>query len=327
MKQMLLRKRVFRMAAMLICLAVLLSAGAVTALAYERIDTGKEASLTVYFAEDGTGMEGAVFHLYRVADVSDAVEFALTGSFAGAPVSIDAVESSGGWADMAATLSAYADAGGISPEVTGTADENGSTVFSGLKVGLYLLTGDTVVAGDYSYTPAPAVIMLPSLMDNDTWEYNPSVDVKCTKKLLARYQDVTVKKVWDDGSRSERPGSVKIQLLQDGGVYETVTLDADNNWTYTWNNLTSAYESIDGEKEVYEWTVNEEDVPAGYTVTVSQNNSTFTVTNTYRTAADTHSDTKLPQTGSLNWPIPVLTILGLLLLAAGWYLFSRREKN
>lgn len=36
---------------------------------------------------------------------------------------------------------------------------------------------------------------------------------------------------------------------------------------------------------------------------------------------------KLPQTGQLNWPVPVLTVLGLLLFAAGWMLRYGRRKS
>jgi len=35
---------------------------------------------------------------------------------------------------------------------------------------------------------------------------------------------------------------------------------------------------------------------------------------------------KLPQTGQLNWPIPVLVITGLLLFASGWYIcFAKKD--
>lgn len=43
-------------------------------------------------------------------------------------------------------------------------------------------------------------------------------------------------------------------------------------------------------------------------------------------AATTQSVT-LPQTGQLNWPVPVLTVAGLLLLLAGWYLRSRDKRE
>lgn len=320
MKLMSLRERLFRAAAVLVCLAVVLSASMTTAFAYERIDTGAETSLTASFE----GVEGASFRLYKVAEVSDAAEFTLTGSFAAAPVDVDAMESASDWADLAVTLSAYADANGISANATGTTGADGKVSFSGLTVGLYLLAGDAVVVGDYSYAPTPSILMLPTLLDDDTWEYNPSVDVKYTKTLLTEYQDVTVKKVWSGDSSSDRPSSVSVQLLRDGTVQDTVTLNADNNWTYTWSDLTASYESTDGTK-TYTYTVNESSVPTGYTVSVSQNSTTFTVTNTDRTTAT--PDPTLPQTGTLNWPVPVLTISGLLLVGLGWYLFSHRKEN
>lgn len=326
MKRMSLREHLSRVAAILVCLAVFLSTGVTTAFAYERINTGAEASLTATFAESGTGIEGVSFRLYRVADVSDTVEFTLTGGFTDAPVSLNAIESASQWADMAVTLSAYAGANGVSADAAGTTNANGRVTFPGLTVGLYLLVGDTTVVEDHSYAPTPAIIMLPTLLDNDTWEYTPTVDVKYTKTFVAQEQDITVKKVWSDGNRAGRPNSVKVQLLRDGEVQETVTLNKDNNWTYTWSDLAGTYEDSDGKTKAYTWTVNEERVPTGYTVSVSQNGNTFTVTNTYKTTPPP-DDSKLPQTGTLNWPIPVLTVSGLLLVVLGWCLVSRKRES
>lgn len=321
-----MKKQISRWAAMLLSLAMLLVACAVPAFAYERVDTDADTSLTAYFTENGTGIEGASFSLYRVADVSDAVQFDLSDAFAGASVSLDDIESAGTWSDMALTLSAYADANSISPVKTGTTNADGKIDFSGLTVGLYLLTGDPVVIGDYSYAPAPSMILLPTLQEDDSWNYTPSVDVKYTKSFIAATQDVSVKKVWSDGNYDKRPGSVTIQLLQDGTVQDTVTLNADNNWTYTWKDLTSTYEGKDGAKQTYRYTVNEVNVAAGYTVAVSQNDTSYTVTNT-REAVVKAPDKKLPQTGMLNWPIPILVISGLLLVGAGWCISNRTKEN
>lgn len=323
MKQLLIKKRISRWAAMMLSLMLVLSVCGTTAFAYERIDTGADTSLTAYFTENGTGIQGASFKLYRVADVSDAVEYALSGEFSGASVSLDDVESAGTWTEMALTLSAYAEANGISPVQTAKTGTDGSVTFSGLSVGLYLLTGDTVVVGDYSYAPAASMILLPTLQEDDSWNYTPSVDVKYTKTFVTEYQDVTVKKVWSDGNYSKRPGNVTIQLLRDGSVLDTITLNASNSWSYTWNDLTSTYEGENGEKKTYSYTVNETKVASGYTVSVSRQDTTYTVTNT----RPVDQDKKLPQTGSLNWPIPVLTIVGLVLVGCGWYLCTRRKKN
>jgi LPXTG-motif cell wall-anchored protein len=39
----------------------------------------------------------------------------------------------------------------------------------------------------------------------------------------------------------------------------------------------------------------------------------------------TTTTTKLPQTGQLNWPVPLMAMSGLLLFAFGWWL-KQREK-
>lgn len=42
--------------------------------------------------------------------------------------------------------------------------------------------------------------------------------------------------------------------------------------------------------------------------------------------AEGQPQTTLPQTGQLNWPVPVLTVVGLLLFVGGWYLrFGKRK--
>lgn len=41
------------------------------------------------------------------------------------------------------------------------------------------------------------------------------------------------------------------------------------------------------------------------------------------------SDDKLPQTGQLNWPVPLLAVTGMILFTMGWMLYAagKREKN
>lgn len=333
MKQILEKRSISRIAAVLLCLVLLLPAGLTTAFAYGSVDTKASASMTVNFTDNSKGIEGASFRLYRVADVSEAVAFTLTGDFTGASVSLNDVKNSSGWSDIAATLESYVAANKISPVKTGVTDKNGTVSFTGLPVGLYLLLGDNTVVGDYSYTPAASVIMLPTLLDNDTWNYNPTVDIKSTKKPVTKTQELSVKKVWKDNNYDKRPTSVEIQLLRDGEVQDTVTLDADNNWTYTWKDLTSIYVDDNGNKKTFTYTVNEKNVPSGYTASVSQNDTAYTVTNTKKDTPTTPDNKKnptdetLPKTGQLNWPIPILTISGLLLVGLGWYLFNCKREH
>lgn len=271
MKKMSLRKCLSRTAAVLASLMVLLYASGITAFAYGRIDTGEETSLELTFTTGNTGIEGASFRLYQVADVSDAVVFNLTEKFEDAPVSLDAVESAGDWTDVAKTLADYVSAGSdIVADKNGTTDKNGSITFSELKVGLYLLVGDAIVVGNYSYTPVPVIIMLPTLREDDTWNYAPAAEAKYTSKALP----------------------------VDPGVDPSDPDPADS--------APSDPDPVDL-------------VPVATAPTAT---APVKIVPIVPVPTDT-----LPQTGTLNWPIPVLTISGLLLAGLGWYLFNRKKEN
>lgn len=131
----------------------------------------------------------------------------------------------------------------------------------------------------------------------------------------------TAKKVWDDkGYESKRPKSVEVQLLKDGKQYDKQTLNEANGWTYTWNDLDASAT----------WEVKEAAVPTGYDVKTIQDGTTVTVNNSYNPESkttpggSTSTKGKLPQTGMLWWPVPVLACAGLLLILLG---LMRRNKR
>ena len=89
---------------------------------------------------------------------------------------------------------------------------------------------------------------------------------------------VKITKVWDDADNQDgvRPASVGVQLKVDGtDKGDAVTLDASNNWTYTWTDLDKY---ANGTEIVY--TADETAVPEGYEKTVTGDAGVgFTVTN------------------------------------------------
>ena len=80
---------------------------------------------------------------------------------------------------------------------------------------------------------------------------------------------MTVHKVWVTDNGGKAADSVKVHLLQNGSVYATVTLNAGNNWSYTWYDL----------DDTYTWTVEEASVLEGFTSTVSGSGMVWTITN------------------------------------------------
>lgn len=82
------------------------------------------------------------------------------------------------------------------------------------------------------------------------------------------YEKLTVHKFWDDNGYPGRPDSVTVHLMKDGTSAETVVLNKDNQWTYTWDDL----------DDRYQWSV-EEEVPEGYEVSYKSEDNKVFITN------------------------------------------------
>ena len=121
--------------------------------------------------------------------------------------------------------------------------------------------------------------------------------------------DLTVKKVWSDENDTLdiRPDSVTVALYNGDTAVDKVTLGAWNNWSYTWTDL-------DGNGD---WSVLETGIPKGYTPSYRTNGDVVTITNT----------ATLIQTGQLNWPIPVLGGLGVLMIFFGILMMRKKRKT
>ncbi len=277
-----IRKKLLSLLLCTVCVFMLLP---VQVFAAGAIDTGRDVSLTVQYAHDKAPVSGVQFDLYRVADVDAYAEFTLTGDFQNYPVQINGLTAET-WKTLAETLSAYADRDTLTSLDSVKTDAKGMLTFpsqkSSLKPGLYLVVGRQLVQDGYTYTTEPFLVSLPNLdTESDTWTYDVTVTPKHTQTENPPTPDdrtVTRKvlKVWKDDVKQFRPKEVIVQLLKDGAVYDTVTLNAANNWRYTWEKLLEY--NKDGSKIV--WSVVEKELE-DYTVLITQEGVTFTVTNTY----------------------------------------------
>ena len=123
-----------------------------------------------------------------------------------------------------------------------------------------------------------------------------------------------VQKRWSDtGYEDKRPDSVTVLLLRDGEVYDTQLLSAATGWQYTWTSLPR----VDANGHEISWTLREEPV-SGYTPSTAQNGNIIVLTNSY-------DKPRLPQTGQLWWPVPLLAALGLAFIIVG--VSTRRKEN
>lgn len=100
------------------------------------------------------------------------------------------------------------------------------------------------------------------------------IDLKAEDITETFTVDKTVTKVWVGDDEATRPESIQVQLYADGQSYgNPVTLNSANSWRVTYENLPK-YSS--GDTEI-QYTVDEVNVPAGYSKSVEG----LTITNTY----------------------------------------------
>lgn len=283
-------------AAVVAAALMLCGLGAATAHA----DEEGAGAISVTYNYGGKPVEGAYFHLYKVADWNEAepdvpLSDTLTDAFR-APVYADInwklldskyerVDADGNevyaedWYLLASTLFQTMKLDGFAIEpVAGPAetDANGVARFTGLSDGVYFLVSplESVPKAVYS-------AQLVSVPEGTAAEHaGRQVDVTAKGTPWSGKDPIHVKKIWNDGDAADRPASIKVTLYyqyDEAGPfeeYETVELNAANNWSYEWTRLP---ESMD-------YVVHETEVPAGYTMTmqvdrVSATTSYWTITN------------------------------------------------
>lgn len=356
------KKNVFAAALCAICFMTAFSEQTLAA----GLDTDKDVTLTLHYQNDEQPISEAEFNLYYIATMSKDVTFTLTGDFKDYPVNLNKLDNSG-WQSVALTLDGYIQRDNIAPLMSGVTNSNGTVVFKSttgaMKAGLYMITGEAIVQDGYVHTPDPFVVWVPGA-DETTGEWNYDVVVFAKHSTTVKEPDPIsrkVLKVWkDSGHTSKRPTEVEVELLKDGTVVETVKLNEENNWHYSW-------EGLDPD---HEWVIIEKDVPAKYTVNVTRSGITYVITNTYsssggsdgpgdtpdKPSSDTPTETVptdeitddetplgdleideveepevplagLPATGTLWWLVPILAGIGILLFLTGLYRSKRNSRN
>ena len=240
---------------LLVCLAVSVSAESTTNLKLKMVDGGNPVA-------------GVSFEIYKVGQLNQAGDAVLTGKFAEYPVALnmDGEDTSA----QANALFAYAKKENLTPDATAKTDAQGVAEVETLSAGLYLVAGLPVKVNGVRYTTEPSLISLPAKNQDGEVVADFVMQVKFSKEETpAQTVSRKVLKIWDDTSKETRPASVKVYLLKNGTVYDTVELTSKSQWRYTWENL-----DADALWQIVE------DVPKGYTVSVELEGSTFLLTNT-----------------------------------------------
>ena len=331
-----------KLCVLLLC-AMLMSLLATQALAAPLEDSGTLTIQSQYGTEKPVPVPGMKYSLYRIADIDEGSKITLTETFKDYPVKLEG-ETAADWDGIAQVLSGYVRKDGIEASYVAPSGEDGTVKFD-VERGLYLVIGQSVTVGGYVYKVSPCIVCVPNIVDGK-WNYDVTMLPKLDRDAVPppppsppekETVDRKVLKVWNDqGFEEDRPEFITVYLMRDDEVYDTVKLNEENGWSYSWREL----DALNAEGTAYEWTVVEEPVE-NYTVTVEIKGVTYVLVNERWSDIPDEPPPEgeppeeelpdepvplgnLPQTGVTWWPVPILLCLGILFLTAG---AIRRRRN
>ena len=264
----------------------------------EELDMDRVGSISVTLVDpDGEKpLAGAELSLYHVATVklneANRPSYTFTDAFAGCGAALD---------DPALTtvLDVFVEenAAPLAKQVT---DGQGTAEFTNLPLGLYFVKQTGTVE---NYAACTSFLVTVPNYNDEGYVY----DVNATPKTdIAKLTSITIQKVWNTDESTSATDSVTVQLLKDGVVIATAVLNDENEWQIVYTNM----------PESDSYSIVEVDIPQGFVAAYTQNGYIFTVTNS----------AFLIQTGQLIWPIPVLALAGLCLIAVGCIVL-RKTRN
>lgn len=253
-------KRILACVLAVFCLLLPLSVHA------EAWDTERLCTLTLEYSREGVAFADVEVAVYRVAEAHADGTYDLIAPYDGYPVNIHGITAQKEWQDVAATLTAYITADAVTPTAVGVTNAVGEVIFSDLPVGLYLVQGARAENEKGIYVFREFMIYLPTPTEEGIYQYDLRAKPKCDSYTPA--DTYRVVKLWKDAGTALRPNAVTVDIYKNGVLHETVSLNGDNGWSYTWT-----------DNEHAQWQVTERDVPEGYQVAVTHHEAVFTITN------------------------------------------------
>ena len=162
-----------------------------------------------------------------------------------------------------------------------------------LPVGKYTVTEGDAEIENFTYTSEPG-----SKKIEKTAELGEAAEFKFKNVYEpVKTASFEVEKIWDDDGNRDgvRPESVKIKLVADGKVVDTVKLNEENGWKYSWTKLDVANEDA----EVIKYSAMEEEVD-GYVTSEEEIDNGKVFTNTHKPELIKDDDDDLENDGKLG---------------------------
>lgn len=282
--------------------------------------TGELGSVIVDYTYNDDPLDDVVFKVYHVAAKNDDYEYEMAEGFEDFEIDFDSLAYDAYWITTRNNLENHIAINAIEPVDEFVTDEFGYYKLEDLEAGLYIIDAANVVKDTDAYFSDPILIMVGYYFGTEEmWMYHYEVQPKSDVLAYTDDQELTITKVWENVVEGQDiPDEVEVSLYCDGQVYETVSLNSENNWTYTWYNI----------DQLATWGIQEVTEVEDFDVEYDKTYFDFTVTNTYvgpEVLVDTTDS--LPQTGTQAKMIPIYAGIGLVLIATGVFVDKKGKKN
>lgn len=231
-------------------------------------------------------------HICKIAGMDDS-GYVLSDAFSNSGISLSAIIDSPNETN-AKTVKEYVKEKNITT-VSKTSKE-GKAVFPNIDKGIWLI----FCGENEKYTFNPYFIFVPFL-DSGKLSYDV-VSTPKIEEIKDNSSSVYVIKKWDDNNNiaNKRPESITVDLLENGNVVSTATLNEAGGWAHTFTDLPNDKAYSVSEHQVEDYTVQYSgDMQNGFIITNSYNGE------------------KLPQTGQYWWPIILISIAGVGFITLG----------
>lgn len=285
-----------RLMSLLVAFALLL--GLAIPVFADSLDTSRKGSITLNMSYGDVPVPGGTIKIYRVASVRE-----VNGKTEFVPLEnikpcVDSFDSS----NIHSAITAYTIAAYIAndykyiPTAVKDVDENGIVTFEDLSLGIYLVY--QLYAADGYLGISPFLVTVPS-SDFGYYLYDIDIDAKVPINTRPNQPPGSVDPPGEDPDNPKDPDDPDNPKDPDNPNYPP-------------------YDPDDPTYDPDEPTTDEDvDDPYDPDDPVDSNDPDDIV----------EADPELPQTGQLNWPIPVLVIAGLVLFMIGWSLFFKPKRD
>lgn len=153
----------------------------------DNIDSSKLSSITVHNQYDNINILDNEVNLFFLASIDSSGKYHFQDNYL--DISFDASNMTTSEVSLKAKeIFSYITEAKILSEFTLKTKADGTSSFSNLVPGLYLISVDSKVIGDYRYESLPTLITIP-IIENDTYKYDVLVNTKTERKKIE--QEIT----------------------------------------------------------------------------------------------------------------------------------------